>query len=95
LKSYVEETLTQKSSETIALVGATGTIGKSVAAALRQQGRRYRVIGRSRSALERTFGDDRLAEVATWDPDNGVLAETEREKGKKALLALASERRAA
>jgi nucleoside-diphosphate-sugar epimerase len=62
--------LTQKSSETIALVGATGAIGKSVAAALPHQGRRYRVIGRSRSALDRTFGDDPLAEVASWDPDN-------------------------
>jgi nucleoside-diphosphate-sugar epimerase len=62
--------MTQNLTEIVALVGATGAIGKTVAAALRQQGRRYRVIGRSRSALERTFGDDPLAEVVTWDPDN-------------------------
>jgi len=62
--------MTERLTETIALVGATGAIGKSVAAALREQGRRYRVIGRSRSALEKTFGGDPLAEVAAWDPDN-------------------------
>jgi nucleoside-diphosphate-sugar epimerase len=60
------EILTEK----IALVGATGAIGKSVAEALRQQGRRYRVIGRSRSALQKTFGDDPLAEIVTWDPED-------------------------
>lgn len=62
--------MTQKSKEIVALVGATGAIGKSVAAALRQQGRRYRAIGRSRAALEKTFGGDPLAEVVTWDPDD-------------------------
>jgi nucleoside-diphosphate-sugar epimerase len=56
--------------EKIALVGATGAIGKSVAAALRQHGRRYRVIGRSQSGLKKIFGDDPLAEVATWDPED-------------------------
>src|SRR5262245_43954785 len=56
--------------DTIALVGATGAIGKSVAAALRQKGRPYRVIGRSRTALEKTFGGDALADIAVWDPDN-------------------------
>ncbi len=43
----------------------------SLAAALRAQGRRYRVIGRSQSSLERTFGDDPLAELVTWNPDDG------------------------
>jgi nucleoside-diphosphate-sugar epimerase len=62
--------MTQKMMETIALVGATGAIGKSVASALREQGRRFRVIGRSRSALEKTFGSNPLAEVAVWDPAN-------------------------
>ncbi len=51
-------------------MGATGAIGKSVAAALRQKGRSYRVVGRSRAALEKTFGGDPLAEVAIWDPDD-------------------------
>jgi nucleoside-diphosphate-sugar epimerase len=56
--------------EKIALVGATGATGKSVADALRKQGRPYRVIGRSQSALQKTFGDDPLAEIVTWDPDD-------------------------
>jgi len=62
--------MAQKSAETIALVGATGAIGKSVAAALRAQGHRYRVIGRSRSSLEAMFGDDPLAEIVTWNPND-------------------------
>jgi nucleoside-diphosphate-sugar epimerase len=56
--------------EKIALVGATGAIGKSVADALSQQGRRYRVVGRSQSTLQTTFGDDPLAEIVTWNPDD-------------------------
>ena len=59
-------TLTQK----IALVGATGATGKSIADALRRRGRAYRVIGRSQSTLQKTFGDDPLAEVVTWNPDD-------------------------
>jgi len=62
--------MTEKLAEKIALVGATGAIGKSVADALRKQGSRYRVIGRSRSTLQKTFGNDPLAEVVTWDPEN-------------------------
>ncbi len=61
--------MAQKLAETIALVGATGAIGKSVAAALRAQGRRYRVIGRSRSTLQEAFGDDPLAQFVVWNPD--------------------------
>jgi nucleoside-diphosphate-sugar epimerase len=62
--------MTQKSTELVALAGATGAIGKSVAASLRQQGRPYRAIGRSRATLEKTFGGDPLAEVAIWDPND-------------------------
>ncbi len=54
----------------IALWGANGAIGKSVAAALQAQGRPYRVVGRSRESLERSFGSDPLAEVMTWNPDD-------------------------
>lgn len=54
----------------VALVGATGAIGKSLAAALRQNGRPYRAIGRSRAALEKEFGRDPLAEIVIWDPDD-------------------------
>lgn len=53
----------------IALIGAAGAIGKSIVAALRNQGREYRVVGRNRAALERDFGADPLAEIVTWNPN--------------------------
>lgn len=56
--------------EKVALVGAAGAIGKSIANALRLQGRAYRVIGRNRGSLEKTFGTDPLAEIVSWDPDD-------------------------
>ena len=58
------------SKEIVALVGATGAIGKSVATALHDKGRQYRVIGRSQTSLEKTFGADPLAEIIVWDPEN-------------------------
>ena len=54
----------------IALFGAAGAIGQSIAAALRQAGRPYRVVGRSRAPLTRSFGHDPLAEIVTWNPDD-------------------------
>ncbi|MEK8033001.1 NAD-dependent epimerase/dehydratase family protein [Ideonella sp. DXS29W] len=54
----------------IALFGAAGVIGQSVASALSAQGRHYRVVGRSESSMRRQFGHDALAEVKTWDPDS-------------------------
>jgi nucleoside-diphosphate-sugar epimerase len=54
----------------MALFGGGGVIGHSAADALRAAGTAYRVVGRSRSALERDFGSDPLAEIATWDPDD-------------------------
>ena len=54
---------------TIALFGAAGAIGQSIAAALSAQGRPYRVVGRSEAALRKAFGGDPLAEIVTWDPD--------------------------
>ncbi len=56
----------------VALVGAAGAIGRSVAAALRAEGRPYRVIGRSHSALIQAFGTDPLAEIAAWDPNDAA-----------------------
>lgn len=56
--------------DVIALLGAAGAIGKSVAGALRKQGARYRVIGRSVGALERSYSGDPLAEVRGWNPDD-------------------------
>ena len=54
----------------IALFGAAGAIGRSIADALRAEGREYRVVGRNRGALEKTFGADPLAEIVTWNPDD-------------------------
>ena len=54
----------------IALFGAAGAIGNSIAAALREQGQRYRVVGRNRAELEKSFGGDPLAEIVTWNPDD-------------------------
>ena len=54
----------------IALFGAAGAIGQSIAAALRQAGHPYRVVGRSRKSLEASFGADPLAEIVTWDREN-------------------------
>jgi nucleoside-diphosphate-sugar epimerase len=54
----------------IALFGAAGAIGNTVARSLSAQGTPYRVVGRGRPALERDFGADPLAEIACWNPDS-------------------------
>jgi nucleoside-diphosphate-sugar epimerase len=53
----------------VALFGAAGAIGRSIATALSKAARPYRVVGRSRESLIRSFGQDPMAEIATWDPD--------------------------
>lgn len=53
----------------IALIGGTGSVGRAIARVLRDQGRAYRVIGRSAPTIERLFGDDANAEVRTWRAD--------------------------
>jgi nucleoside-diphosphate-sugar epimerase len=55
---------------TIALFGAAGAIGQSIAKAVSAQGAPYRVVGRSRDALTAAFGADPLAEIVTWNPDD-------------------------
>jgi nucleoside-diphosphate-sugar epimerase len=54
----------------IALFGAAGAIGGSIAAELRSQGQPYRVVGRNRAELESKFRSDSRAEIATWNPDD-------------------------
>jgi nucleoside-diphosphate-sugar epimerase len=54
----------------IALFGAAGAIGHSIAKAVSAQGAPYRVVGRSRDALTAAFGADPLAEIVTWNPDD-------------------------
>ena len=53
----------------VALFGAAGAIGQSIARALAAQGRPYRVVGRSEAGLRKAFGADPLAEIVTWHPD--------------------------
>lgn len=57
-------------SHKIALFGAAGAIGNTIARTLSAQGTPYRVVGRGRAALERDFGADPLAEITTWNPDS-------------------------
>jgi len=54
----------------IALFGAAGALGQSIAAALSAAGRSYRVVGRGEAALRKAFGADPLAEIVTWNPDS-------------------------
>jgi nucleoside-diphosphate-sugar epimerase len=54
----------------IALIGAAGAIGQSVANALDQKGQHYRVVGRNRASLDTTFSSSKLAEIMTWNPDD-------------------------
>lgn len=54
----------------IALFGAAGAIGQSIAAALGANGQAYRVVGRTEVSLRKAFGADPLAEIVTWDPDS-------------------------
>lgn len=54
----------------IAIFGAAGAIGQSVAETLRTQGTPYRVVGRSESTLIKVFGADPLAEIVVWNPDD-------------------------
>jgi nucleoside-diphosphate-sugar epimerase len=52
----------------IALLGATGAVGESIASELRRRGESYRAVGRDRASLDRAFGSDPLAEIAVWNP---------------------------
>jgi nucleoside-diphosphate-sugar epimerase len=54
----------------VALFGAAGAIGQSIARALAAEGRPYRVVGRSEASLRQAFGADPLAEIVTWNPDS-------------------------
>jgi nucleoside-diphosphate-sugar epimerase len=54
----------------IALFGAAGAIGRSLADALRERGEQYRVVGRDRTRLEKAFGSDTGAEIVIWNPDD-------------------------
>jgi nucleoside-diphosphate-sugar epimerase len=52
-----------------AIFGATGQTGGPIAKALQEAGEPYRAVGRSRASLDARFGEDPLAEIVTWNPD--------------------------
>lgn len=54
----------------VALIGASGSMGKSIASALSAENTSYRVIGRSEPSLRAAFGSDPLAAIAAWNPDD-------------------------
>ena len=56
----------------IALLGAAGAAGLSIAAAFRTEGTPYRVVGRSDELLRRAFGGDPLAEIKAWNLEDGL-----------------------
>lgn len=56
----------------VALLGAAGSIGTSIAEALRSERTPYRVVGRSKEHLQRAFGSDPLAEVRAWNLDDDL-----------------------
>lgn len=56
----------------VALWGAAGAIGKSIAKAFQQQGREYRVVGRGLQSLQAAFGSDPRAQIMTWNPDDSA-----------------------
>jgi nucleoside-diphosphate-sugar epimerase len=58
--------------EKIALLGAAGAIGASIADALRAERAPYRVVGRSEANLRRDFGADPLAEIRIWEPNDDL-----------------------
>ena len=70
----------------IALFGAAGVIGQSIAAALSAQRRPYRVVGRSEASLRRHFGADPLAEIVTWNPDSPASVQAAAERRRDAGL---------
>ncbi len=62
--------MSESASGKIGLLGATGAIGKSVAAALTAQGTPFRVIGRGEAGLKKIYGSNPLAECVAWNPDD-------------------------
>jgi nucleoside-diphosphate-sugar epimerase len=54
----------------IALFGAAGAIGQTIASALGSNHQEYRVVGRSQTVLQQAFGSDPHAEIVIWNPDD-------------------------
>ena len=60
----------------VALLGATGAMGQSIATAFNALAAPYRVVARNRPALVAAFGHDPLAEIVTWDPEDRASVES-------------------
>ncbi|MGH9590865.1 MAG: NAD-dependent epimerase/dehydratase family protein [Terracidiphilus sp.] len=58
----------------IAMLGAAGAVGLSIAAAFRAEGTPYRLIGRSDEHLRRAFGSDPLTEIKAWNLEDALSA---------------------
>lgn len=56
----------------IALLGATGAIGASIAQALSAAGTPFSVVGRSAAGLSTAFGAHPLATQRIWNPDDAA-----------------------
>lgn len=56
----------------VALLGATGPIGSSIAHALRASGTPFVVVGRSADGLAAAFGGNDLATPRVWNPNNAA-----------------------
>ena len=59
---------------TIALLGATGSLGRAMGRLLSAAGRPYRVVSRSQMGLQVRFADP-LAEPVVWDPEEPASIE--------------------
>ena len=59
----------------IALFGAAGAIGRSIASAISAQGQHSRAVRRSEATPRQTFGADPRAEIVSADPDSPASAE--------------------
>ncbi|MGD0192047.1 MAG: NAD-dependent epimerase/dehydratase family protein [Rhizomicrobium sp.] len=62
--------MTERLQGNIALLGATGAIGKSAAAALSAEGTPFRAIGRDEAGLAKLYSDNSLAQCVSWNPDD-------------------------
>jgi nucleoside-diphosphate-sugar epimerase len=55
--------------ETIALLGATGSLGRALGRVLSESGKQYCAVSRSQMGLQVRFGGDPLARPVLWDPE--------------------------
>src|SRR5882757_2554679 len=73
--SFAARAATAAAPLTIAgMITLLGAVGRGIAYALNHQAAPYRVVGRDRAALTKSFGNDQLAEIITWDPNDAASA---------------------